>query len=81
MRCEVPHSLITPHSILLQGTAKTPRYTVLYNPTKRTLDEIELISHALAYNHQIVNSPTSLPTPVYVAEEYAKRGHNVFIEW
>ena len=28
-----------------------------------------------------MNLPTSLPTPVYVASEYAQRGRKVFNQW
>jgi hypothetical protein len=44
-------------------------------------DEVEALTHALCYMHQIVNSPISLPTPVYVADETAKRGRNIFREF
>jgi hypothetical protein len=46
-----------------------------------TTDELEALTHSLCYLHQIVNSPTSLPTPVYVADATAKRGKNVFVEF
>ncbi|KAI6220943.1 hypothetical protein M3Y99_01577200 [Aphelenchoides fujianensis] len=36
------------------------------------------VTHALAYEHQIVSRATSLPTPVYVAEGYAQRGRDVY---
>ena len=53
------------------------------------------MTYALCYGHQIVYIPTSIPTPVYVAEaslrkityyilflqEYAKRGRNIYNKW
>jgi len=40
-----------------------------------------MMTYVLCYGHQIVFSPTSLPTPVCVAEEYAKRGRNLYNSW
>jgi eukaryotic translation initiation factor 2C len=63
----------------IQGTARTPKYTVLFNDNEKAgLDEIEHITYYLCYGHQIVNSPTSLPSCVYVAMDYAERGTKVF---
>ena len=42
------------------------------------MDQLENITYRLAYGHQIVCLPTSLPSPVYIAEEYAKRGRNLY---
>ena len=53
------------------------------------------MTYELCYGHQIVYLPTSVPTPVYVAEvrfietkilnfilkEYAKRGRNMYNKW
>jgi hypothetical protein len=51
----------------LQGTARTPKYSVLVNDNKRTLEQLEMIVYQLCYGHQIVFMPTSLPSPVYIA--------------
>ncbi|GMS96024.1 hypothetical protein PENTCL1PPCAC_18199 [Pristionchus entomophagus] len=64
--------------ITLQGTARTPRYTVLYDDKKLTMNELEIITYALAYNFQIVNSPVSIPAPLYVANRYAERGVDLY---
>jgi len=38
------------------------------------LAQLEEITYQLCYGHQIVNMPTSLPSPVYIANRYAERG-------
>jgi eukaryotic translation initiation factor 2C len=83
----------------LQGTAKSPKYTVLIDDNDLSMDQLALMTYHLCYGesslsilssphyphsisgHQIVNLPTSLPTPVYVASEYAQRGRKVFNQW
>uniref|UniRef100_A0A1I8BDL7 Piwi domain-containing protein n=1 Tax=Meloidogyne hapla TaxID=6305 RepID=A0A1I8BDL7_MELHA len=62
--------------VAIQGTSKTPRYNVLLDENDLTMDTLQLMTHNLCFGHQIVYSPTSLPTPVMVALEYAKRGRN-----
>jgi len=61
-----------------QGTAKIPRYSVLCNDAKATLHDIQETTFHLCFGHQIITSPVSLPSPVYIAEMYAKRGRNVY---
>lgn len=39
---------------------------------------MEHITYYLCFVHQIVNSPTSLPAPVYCAMSYAERGQKLF---
>ncbi|KAI1720957.1 piwi domain-containing protein [Ditylenchus destructor] len=65
----------------LQGTARTPRFTVLLNEIGLKTDQLQNITHTLCYGHQIVYSPTSLPTPSYVANCYAERGRMVYTEY
>lgn len=55
-----------------------PKYSLLYDDNKLSLDQLENITYRLAYGHQIVCLPVSLPAPVYIAEEYAKRGRNLY---
>ncbi|VDM58444.1 unnamed protein product [Angiostrongylus costaricensis] len=62
--------------ITLQGSAITPRYTVLVDDLNFSMDELEGITYVLTYAHQIVNLSTSIPTPLYVAHSYAERGRN-----
>jgi eukaryotic translation initiation factor 2C len=62
----------------LQGTAKTPRYTVLYDESKFSMNHLQQMTYALAYGHQIVNLSISLPAPSYIAARYAERGRTLF---
>ncbi|VDM25941.1 unnamed protein product [Toxocara canis] len=62
-----------------QGTAKTPRYTTLFDTARMPSDEIQAIVYALAYNHQIVNAAVSLPSPLIIAARMASRGRNNYI--
>jgi eukaryotic translation initiation factor 2C len=65
--------------VAIQGTARTPKYTILHNDNERAaMDAIQHVTYYLCYGHQIVNSPTSLPAPVYCAMQYAERGTKVF---
>ncbi|KAF1768544.1 hypothetical protein GCK72_000356 [Caenorhabditis remanei] len=66
--------------ITLQGSAKTPLYTVLADDSYASMDRLEELTYSLCHLHQIVGLPTSLPTPLYVANEYAKRGRNLWNE-
>uniref|UniRef100_A0A1I8BDY6 Piwi domain-containing protein n=1 Tax=Meloidogyne hapla TaxID=6305 RepID=A0A1I8BDY6_MELHA len=60
------------------GTTRTPRFTILEDDTKFKMDQIEQICYALSFGHKIINSPISLPAPVYIALMYAKRGRAIF---
>ncbi|KAI6189329.1 hypothetical protein M3Y99_01943000 [Aphelenchoides fujianensis] len=60
------------------GTAKVPRYDVLLNEPKIDMEDLQRITFHLCFGHQIVSQPTSLPTPIFVASEMAKRGRNVY---
>lgn len=60
------------------GTAKIPRYAVLHNSAKMSMEDIQQLTLNLGFAHQIVTMPTSTPSPVYIAEEYAKRGRNLY---
>uniref|UniRef100_A0AC35F1R5 Piwi domain-containing protein n=1 Tax=Panagrolaimus sp. PS1159 TaxID=55785 RepID=A0AC35F1R5_9BILA len=69
--------------LALQGTAKTPKYTVdrhvLYSSEKKVyLDLFERWTNALCFDFQIVTSPTSIPAPVYIAQRYAERGRQIW---
>ncbi|PAV74136.1 hypothetical protein WR25_12770 isoform C [Diploscapter pachys] len=58
----------------LQGSAATPCYTVLHDELNLSMDALETMTFGLAHLHQICSMTTSLPTPLYVATEYTKRG-------
>uniref|UniRef100_A0AC34FTL2 Piwi domain-containing protein n=1 Tax=Panagrolaimus sp. ES5 TaxID=591445 RepID=A0AC34FTL2_9BILA len=65
--------------LAIQGTAKTPRYTIIFSTEKdASLDMFERWTNALCFNFQIVTSPTSLPAPVYIANRYAERGRQIY---
>ncbi|MFH4979191.1 hypothetical protein AB6A40_005900 [Gnathostoma spinigerum] len=59
-----------------QGTTKTPRYTILFDTSDMSADEVEGIVYALSYNIQIVNAAVSLPAPIMIADRMATRGRN-----
>uniref|UniRef100_A0A1I7UY37 PAZ domain-containing protein n=1 Tax=Caenorhabditis tropicalis TaxID=1561998 RepID=A0A1I7UY37_9PELO len=64
----------------LQGTAKTPLYTVLADDCNAPMDRLQELTFTLCHHHQIVALSTSIPTPLYVANEYAKRGRALWAE-
>nr|AEF32758.1 WAGO-2 [Ascaris suum] len=64
----------------LQGTAKTPRYTIIVDDSRFEMDEVEGMTFCLCFCHQIVAITTSLPTPLYVASQYAERGRRLLIQ-
>lgn len=65
----------------LKGTARTPKYTVLYDDYNFKMEQLENITYHLCYGHQIVFMPTSLPSPVYIALRYAERGRMLYQQW
>ncbi|KAI1727830.1 piwi domain-containing protein [Ditylenchus destructor] len=65
----------------LQGTARTPKYTVLLNESGLHIEQFERITYQLCYGHQIVYMPTSLPSPVYIGNRYAERGRKLYQRW
>ncbi|KAJ1373700.1 hypothetical protein KIN20_036178, partial [Parelaphostrongylus tenuis] len=62
-----------------QGTAKTPKYSLVADNSQISLDIIEGITYGLCYLHEIVSATVSVPVPLMVAERCAKRGHDVYI--
>ncbi|KAH7732137.1 WAGO-2 protein [Aphelenchoides avenae] len=74
------HNEFYPNShVALQGTAKTPRYTMLVDDNGFSSDKLQLMTSSwMCYDHQIVSLPTGLPSPVYIALQYAKRGRAIF---
>ncbi|TKR72488.1 hypothetical protein L596_019924 [Steinernema carpocapsae] len=59
---------------VLHGTAKTPKYTIIVDDSAHQIEYLERVTYALSYGHQIVDNPTNLPSPLYIAGEYADRG-------
>ncbi|EFO93009.1 CRE-CSR-1 protein [Caenorhabditis remanei] len=62
----------------VQGTAKVPSFLILRDDEEVSDESIAKMTCAVCSLHQLVNSPTSIPTPVYVAHELAKRGTGLF---
>uniref|UniRef100_A0A1I7TXI8 Piwi domain-containing protein n=1 Tax=Caenorhabditis tropicalis TaxID=1561998 RepID=A0A1I7TXI8_9PELO len=62
----------------VQGTAKVPSFLILRDDEEVSDEHISKMVCAVCSLHQLVNSPTSIPTPVYVAHELAKRGTGLF---
>ncbi|CAJ0587913.1 unnamed protein product, partial [Mesorhabditis spiculigera] len=67
--------------VALQGTAKTPRYTVVADDASLTMDDLEMMTYDLCYLHQIVNLPVQTPVPLYVAKEYGQRGKRILLQY
>jgi eukaryotic translation initiation factor 2C len=42
------------------------------------MEEIQQMSFNLCFAHQIITGMTSLPSPIYIADEMAKRGRMIF---
>ncbi|KAJ1369672.1 hypothetical protein KIN20_031185 [Parelaphostrongylus tenuis] len=62
----------------LKGTAKSTAYQVIVDENDMSMDEVQSLILALTFHHQISNLPVSLPEPVYQADEWAKRGNNIW---
>uniref|UniRef100_A0A914GZ00 Piwi domain-containing protein n=1 Tax=Globodera rostochiensis TaxID=31243 RepID=A0A914GZ00_GLORO len=67
--------------VAIQGTARTPHYTLLRDENDLSMDTLQAMVHSLCFGHQVVTKPTSLPSPVYIADEYAKRGRNIYAHY
>ncbi|EYB95206.1 hypothetical protein Y032_0162g3407 [Ancylostoma ceylanicum] len=62
----------------LQGTAKATSYQVIVDENNISSDEIQSLMLALTFHHQISDAPVSIPEPVYQADEWAKRGKDIW---
>ncbi|ETN68828.1 hypothetical protein NECAME_05417 [Necator americanus] len=62
----------------VQGTAKSTSYQVIVDENDMSSDEVQSLMLALSFHHQIVDAPVSLPEPVYQADEWAKRGKDIW---
>ncbi|CCD67716.1 Piwi domain-containing protein [Caenorhabditis elegans] len=62
----------------VQGTAKVPSFLVIRDDEEVSDEHVAKMVCAVCSLHQLVNSPTSIPTPVYVAHELAKRGTGLY---
>ncbi|KAK6051414.1 hypothetical protein COOONC_11081 [Cooperia oncophora] len=43
-----------------------------------SMDGVQSLMFALTFHHQICDAPVSLPEPTYQADEWAKRGKNIW---
>ncbi|CAB3406471.1 unnamed protein product [Caenorhabditis bovis] len=68
---------LTSH-VTLQGTAKSPKFSVIYDTMKQKMDDIETFTYRLCFLHQIVYSPCSLPVPLVIADRFSKRGTMIY---
>ncbi|VDM65343.1 unnamed protein product [Strongylus vulgaris] len=62
----------------LQGTARPTSYQVIVDENEMSSDELQSLMLALTFHHQISNAPVSLPEPIYQADEWAKRGKDIW---
>ncbi|KAI6174054.1 Protein argonaute-2 [Aphelenchoides besseyi] len=76
-RSDVPEFFAQAHHPL-KGTPKIPQYAVLVNELEISSDKLESAMIHLSNMHQVSACPTSLPLPVYLADETAKRGMEIF---
>jgi len=65
----------------IKGTAQLTQYTVLLNDLEIPMLKIQEFMLMLSFMHQVSACPTSLPLPVYLADETAKRGQIIYNEW
>ncbi|CAI5455729.1 unnamed protein product [Caenorhabditis angaria] len=57
-----------------QGSARTPKFSHVFDTAKLPMDFHEGLAHQLSFLHGIVSSTTSLPSPIIIADRYSKRG-------
>ncbi|KAK0427490.1 hypothetical protein QR680_010256 [Steinernema hermaphroditum] len=61
----------------VHGTAIVPKYVVVYSDKQWPYDELENLTFTLAFATQTSSCPTSVPAPLFIAEEYVERGHRM----
>ncbi|KAI6186858.1 Piwi domain-containing protein [Aphelenchoides besseyi] len=76
-RTDVPEFFAQAHHPL-KGSPKIPQYAVVANELNIPLQKLERAMILLSNMHQVCACPTSLPLPVYLAHETAKRGMEIF---
>ncbi|KAI6175231.1 hypothetical protein M3Y99_01981700 [Aphelenchoides fujianensis] len=64
----------------LKGVPKAPQYSVLVDELGMSMEAMQGFMLLLSNAHQVCACPTSLPAPVYVAHETAKRGNDIYHE-
>ncbi|KAF8385657.1 hypothetical protein PRIPAC_74799 [Pristionchus pacificus] len=82
----LPMAYVQSH-VPLQGTAKVPSIVVQHchlEPSHKlvvTMDDVIRMTYALAFSHGVCNTPTAVPTPLYIARESMKRANELFNFW
>ncbi|KAI6229904.1 Piwi domain-containing protein [Aphelenchoides fujianensis] len=76
-RTDVPEFYAQAHHPL-KGSPKVPQYAVLVNELGIEPRRLEQAMLLLSNAHQVCACPTSLPVPVYLADETAKRGMEIY---
>ncbi|KAK6011287.1 hypothetical protein OSTOST_23638, partial [Ostertagia ostertagi] len=51
---------------------------ILIDENDMSMDQVQALMLALTFHHQISDAPVSLPEPTYQADEWAKRGKNLW---
>jgi hypothetical protein len=64
----------------LKGCPKALQVAIIQNDLQMTMSDIQKLIFHLSCMHQIVATVTSLPLPIYLADECAKRGMNIYNE-
>ncbi|CAD5227766.1 unnamed protein product [Bursaphelenchus okinawaensis] len=62
----------------LKGVPKMTQYCNIANELQLTNDQLQGLMQILSSMHQVCACPTSLPLPVYMAHELAKRGNDIY---
>ncbi|VDM54911.1 unnamed protein product, partial [Angiostrongylus costaricensis] len=60
-----------------QGTAKTPKYSLVADNSQIPLDAIEGLTYGLCYLHAIVSSTVAIPVPLVVADRFSSNLYDV----
>ncbi|KAI6223615.1 hypothetical protein M3Y99_01451200 [Aphelenchoides fujianensis] len=60
------------------GTSRVPRYSVLCNEARMSMEDLQRTTFLLCFGHQIIAGTISLPAPLHIADELAKRGRSIF---
>uniref|UniRef100_A0A1I7UMV1 Piwi domain-containing protein n=1 Tax=Caenorhabditis tropicalis TaxID=1561998 RepID=A0A1I7UMV1_9PELO len=70
----------TTSAVARQGTNKAVKYTLIFTTQPVPISVWERLTNDLAYDHQIVYHPVSLPAPLYIAGSYSTRGAQVLAQ-
>jgi len=62
----------------LKGVPRVPQFDVLVDEIGIPISTLEQFTIYLSNMHQVSSCPTSLPLPVYMAEELAKRAEEIY---